>query len=276
MRQKLLHIYRNTPLGRETILQSACFAEQLGLDLHVYIPEHRRFLMYFEHEAVQIDLDGSYLTMPGSARHNATQLCGRAEGEGLHFVEPSAFTASGLPDLPTNYEFMCCPRVVSEGTAKLSLGHIGTKVRKIMVQAPFPVLIPSPVYKPWTSVAALFGGSDNAVASLRLALRVARDAGVPLRLFSQAEPGDRDELEGVLEEHGLLDEVLDNAEWTVFEEGELTENLFAVPHDALVCLGAYGHGFIRDVVFGSTMELVQTNLPNNLLIVGPRCWARRA
>jgi nucleotide-binding universal stress UspA family protein len=46
-----------------------------------------------------------------------------------------------------------------------------------------------------------------------------------------------------------------------------------VPHDALVILGAYGHGLIRNLVFGSKMENIQSTIPNNLLIVGPNYTA---
>ena len=57
--------------------------------------------------------------------------------------------------------------------------------------------------------------------------------------------------------------------WTFFEEGRFESNLYQVPHDALVVLGACGHGLIRDLVFGSKMEQIQSTIPNNLLIVGP-------
>jgi len=37
-----------------------------------------------------------------------------------------------------------------------------------------------------------------------------------------------------------------------------------------VIVGAYGHGLIRDLVFGSKMEKIQSTISNNLLVVGPR------
>jgi nucleotide-binding universal stress UspA family protein len=57
--------------------------------------------------------------------------------------------------------------------------------------------------------------------------------------------------------------------WRVFEDGSLEENLYEIPHEALIVIGAFGHGLIRDLVFGSMMERVQSTLPNNLLVVGP-------
>jgi nucleotide-binding universal stress UspA family protein len=41
----------------------------------------------------------------------------------------------------------------------------------------------------------------------------------------------------------------------------------------LVILGAYGHGLIREFVFGSKMEQIQSIIPNNFLIVGPHYTA---
>jgi nucleotide-binding universal stress UspA family protein len=186
------------------------------------------------------------------------------------FFTPRHHTASTLPDVSTDFDFMCCPRSISDLSSKIGLGYIGPRVRRIVQSARFPVLITSPVYKPWGSVAVFFGGSANAVKAFRLGLRVSQNAGVPLRLFTQAENRSRQEYEEVLRGEGLLQDIKERVqEWTVFEDGGFEENLFSVPHDALVVLGAYGHGLIRDIVFGSKMEKIQSVISNNLLIVGP-------
>jgi nucleotide-binding universal stress UspA family protein len=36
-------------------------------------------------------------------------------------------------------------------------------------------------------------------------------------------------------------------------------------------VGAYGHGVVRELLFGSKLELIQSVLPNNMLIIGPNC-----
>ena len=61
--------------------------------------------------------------------------------------------------------------------------------------------------------------------------------------------------------------------WHIFETGNFEDNLYDVPHNALVVLGAYGHGIIRTIVFGSKMETIQSTISNNLLIVGPNYTA---
>ena len=47
---------------------------------------------------------------------------------------------------------MCCPRSISDVSTRISLGHIGPKVRSIIKNAGFPVLTPTPVYKEWKSI----------------------------------------------------------------------------------------------------------------------------
>jgi hypothetical protein len=57
MKKPLLHIFRNTPFGRETLLQSAYFCHRTQLPLSIYLPESKSFLLYFDSEVVQVDLD---------------------------------------------------------------------------------------------------------------------------------------------------------------------------------------------------------------------------
>lgn len=264
----LLHIFRNTPFGRETLLNSLYFCETLGLDLKVYIPRMPKFLMYFEYEAVQVDLDGSYLTDPDTA---VEHLNGLAKGRNLvvDLLETKEFTASTLPDVPTNVEFMTSPRIIADKSTSIALGIIGSKVRTILKTARFPVLIPPPVYKPWQSVAVFFGGSVNAVKSFYLGLRIARDSGLPLDVFTVAKDDEREKYEEILAKNELSDAMAREVRIWDYRDVDFAKLLYDVPHDALVVLGAYGHGLIKEMLFGSKMELVQSVLPNPLLVAGP-------
>lgn len=264
----LLHIFRNTPFGRETLLNSLYFCETLGLDLKVYIPRMPKFLMYFEYEAVQVDLDGSYLTDPDSA---VEHLNGLTKGRNLavDLLETREFTASTLPDVPTNVEFMTSPRIIADKSTSVALGIIGSKVRTILKTARFPVLIPPPVYKPWQSVAVFFGGSVNAVKSFYLGLRIARDSGLPLDVFTVASEDERGKYEEILAKNELSNAMAREVRTWDYRDVDFAKLLYDVPHDALVVLGAYGHGIIKEMLFGSKMELVQSVLPNPLLVAGP-------
>lgn len=270
MAQKLFHIFRNTPLGRETLLQSIYFCKQIGVLPTVYIPQATKFLMYFENDVVQVDLDASYLNDPETAREHVQELLNAAEIK-LDLFKPKNYTASTLPDVPTNFDFMCCPRSISDLSSKIGLGYIGPRVRRIVQAARFPVLITSPVYKPWQRIAVFFGGSANAVKALRLGIRIAKLTQMPLYVYTDVGKRSPAEFRAVLRDVDLekpLAGVL--SDWTFFETGRLEDNLYQVPHDALVILGAYGHGIIRDIMFGSMMEKIQSTISNNLLIAGPK------
>jgi len=270
MAQQLFHIFRNTPLGRETLLQSIYFCQQMAVTPTVYIPESTKFLMYFENDVVQVDLDNSYLNDPETALPHAVQLLETARLKPDLF-QPKNYTASTLPDIPTNFEFMCCPRSISDLSSKIGLGYIGPRVRRIIQAARFPVLITSPVFKPWKRIAVFFGGSANAVNALKLGIRVAKVTQMALDVYTQTGRSKPEVYRGIVQENGLeeaLDGVLD--QWTFFEKGRFEDNLYEVAHDALVVLGAYGHGIIRDIMFGSMMEKIQSTISNNLLIAGPK------
>jgi nucleotide-binding universal stress UspA family protein len=274
MAQNLFHIFRNTPLGRETLLQSIYFCQRMGLLLTVYIPTSTKFLMYFENDVVQVDLDSSYLNDPETANAHVEELLGKA-GMKPDLLVPKHYTASTLPDIPTNFDFMCCPRSISDLSSKIGLGYIGPRVRRIIQAARFPVLMTSPVYKPWQSVAVFFGGSANAINALRLGIRVAKMADMDLDIYTQVGKLAPAAYKSIVEEKGLakpLEKVL--KKWTFFEQGSVEYNLYTVPHDALIVLGAYGHGIIRDIMFGSMMEKVQSTIANNLLIAGPKYTAK--
>lgn len=274
METRLLHIFRNTPLGREILLQSTYFCKKVSAHPVIYIPKFIKFLMYFENDVAQIDLDGSYLIAPETAPDHAMEIV-RSQGlPAPDFIEPKNFTASTLPDIPVNFDFMCCPRTISDLSSKIGLGYIGHRVRRIVQSARFPVLIASAVYKPWKSIAVMFGGSVNAVNALKLGLRISRLSGMPMDVFTQLGKHSHEYYTDTIEQRGLSGELNQYLrEWKVFESGDIETNLYAVPHDALVIMGAYGHGVIKEMIFGSVMEKVQTVLPNNLLIVGPRYQA---
>lgn len=269
MRSNLIHVFRNTPLGRETLMQSIYFCRTLDVGLTIYVPKAVRFMMYFDHEAVQVDLDRSYLSEPETAKDRAMAL---AEEAGLkpRLLIPKHRTASDLPDVPTHFGFMCCPRSVSDLSSKIGLGYIGPKVRRIIRSADFPVLLTAPVFKPWKSVAVLFGGSDSALNALRSGIQISRRSGLPMALFIQLER-EAPYYEQRIREAGL-EAALDRycLQRHSFTDGEFANNLYELPHDALVLSGAYGHGLIKNILFGSKMEVAQGTLTNSMLVSGPQ------
>ena len=273
MNHQLLHIFRNNPLGRETLLQSIYFAKQVKVSPVIYIPKSTKFLMYFENDVVQIDLDDSYLTSPDTAVEHATELLEQA-GVEPRFLDPKHYTASTLPDIHTNFDYMSCPRSISDLSSKIGLGYIGPRVRRIVKSARFPVLITSSVYKEWESIAVFFGGSVNAFNALKLGFRICRISGIPLDVFTLLENKSQESYEKLIKNENFETEMnhyVNN--WHFLNNKTLEENLYDVPHNALVVLGAYGHHIFKDFVFGNKMEKIQSTLSNNLLIVGPNYTA---
>lgn len=269
MESRLLHIFRNNPLGRETLFQSIYFCKKIGASPVLYIPKTTKFLMYFDNDVVQVDLDASYLTSPDTAEKHAAEILEQA-GLQPRFLDPKHYTASTLPDIHTNFDYMCCPRSISDMSSKIGLGYIGPRVRRIVNAARFPVLITSPVYKEWKRIAIFFGGSANAVKALRLGFNVSRFSGMKLDIFTQTGKSSKEDYKQVVKDENLEKEMdLYVDQWHFFENREFEENLYDVPHDALVILGAYGHGIIKNFVFGSMMEKIQSTISNNLLVAGP-------
>ncbi len=218
MDTQLFHIFRNTPLGRETLLQSIYFCKKAGASLIIYLPEFTKFLMYFENDVVQIDLDGSYLTSPETALKHAKELLDQGKIK-ARFLEPKNFTASTLPDISTNFDFMCCPRSISDLSSKIGLGYIGPRVRRIVNSARFPVLITSSIFKKWRSIAVFFGGSANAVNALKLGFRISRASEMPLSVYTHMENTSKESYEEIITSENLEEE-MDNyvTEWRMFEK----------------------------------------------------------
>ena len=271
MNYKLLHIFRNTPFGRETLLQSMYFCKTINAYPVVYIPKSDKFLLYFSNDAVQVDLDRSYLNEPETARVHAEQLF---ESMGIKpmFYEPKNYTASTLPDISTNFDYLCCPRSVSDLSSKIGLGHLGPKVRRIIKHATFPVLISSPVFKPWLSISVFFGGSENAMQSLTLGLKLAMSAGLPLNIYTLTEKKGEEYYRELIRKKDL-ESLVDQytVHWYFYGNKAFDTMLYEVPHDSLIVLGAYGHGIIKEILLGSKMEHIQSTVTNNLLITGPNC-----
>ena len=237
----------------------------------VYIPKSDKFLLYFSNDAIQVDLDHSYLTAPETAKVHAEALFDEM-GIKPMFYEPKNYTASTLPDISTNFDYLCCPRSVSDLSSKIGLGHLGPKVRRIIKHATFPVLITSPVFKPWKSISVFFGGSENATNALTLALKIAMSSGLPLNIYTLLEKKGEEHYRELIRKNdleALVDQYVSG--WHFYGDQVFDTMLYEIPHDSLVVLGAYGHGMIKEMLLGSKMEHIQSTVTNNLLIIGPHC-----
>ncbi len=274
MDYKLLHIFRNTPFGRETFLQSLYFCNTIQASPVVYIPKSDKFLFYFSNDVIQVDLDSSYLTDPSTAEERARNLMAD-HGIKEIFLTPKNYTASSLPDLPTHFDFLTCPRSVSDMSSKIGLGHIGPKVRRIIKHATFPILLTSPVFKPWKSITVLFGGSDNAVNALKLGLKLSLASGFPLDLYTLMEGRDQEFYRDNAKKQSFWEMAEPRIrKWHFWEKNQFDQMLYDIPHDAMLVMGAYGHGPLKDILFGSKLEQIQSTLGNIMMVTGPQSSIR--
>ena len=172
----------------------------------------------------------------------------------------------------TDWAALSCPRVISDKTSRIGLGHIGPKVRGIVKHAPFPVFIPATAYKEWTTVSIFFGGSDLGTAVVKQGIALARLARVPFTIFTHLGDVTREECETALDQAGILaDARARDGRWHFFDEGSFEESLYDVPHDSLVVVGAAGRRLMTELIFGSKLETIQATLLNPLVVVGPNC-----
>jgi nucleotide-binding universal stress UspA family protein len=264
---ELFHVFRNTPAGREIFLQSVYFARRTKMVLRVYVPAVRQFVLYFDRAAVTITLDPEFLASPLTAKKHIAEAIPDSDVD-LRYFEPEQFTAGALPEIPVDRGMMTCPRSVADLSTKVRLGHLGPKVRAIVTNAKFPVLVPAPLFREWSSITVFFDGSDFARAAVRAGMWVRDASGLPLHLFTCAESMPRAAFESLL---AADPDLVDTREDWIFSEGEeLREAVYRVPPDSLVVFPAFGRGRLRDMIFGGPAEQIHTLLPNNLLLVGPR------
>lgn len=270
MEAGLLHIFKNTPAGRENFLQSLYFCRKTGASPIVYLPEFSKFLMYFEDEVMQVDLDGSWLFARESARKHAGELL-KKSGFEPDFLVPRNFTSATLPDIPTHFDFVTCPWNLREISSSGRRRQAALRMRRMANAAYFPLLLCSPAYKEWNSITVFFNGSVNSVNALKLGIHLQKNTGLLMDIFTQAEGKSLSDCEEILRKAKMetaTKQVV--GRWQFFETGLLEENLYEIPHDALVILGGSGTSLIHDMICGSFPEKLQILISNPMLIAGPK------
>ncbi|MFQ5707237.1 MAG: universal stress protein [bacterium] len=266
---KVLHVYRNTPLGRETLRQAADFAKKTGSDLNVYIPEFDRFLLYFQRNAVEIRLDQSYSYLPETARENVEKVL-MEMGVALRLVKITSKTASNLPNLPTDFDFFSLPKVMVERQGRIQLGAIGTGVRQLVKNALTPALIAPGPFRDWSEILIFFGGSSYSVTALKWGMTLADTVGVPLNVVTLAEnKKDKAAYEEIVQQHQI--DVKQINQWEFVPSGSPVILLNKISCDALIVMGAYGHGRVYSKLFGSKTEFIQKNVAQLLMLIGENC-----
>ena len=269
MTLKVFHIYRNTPLGRETLLQAADFTKKVGGNLGVYVPEFDRLLLHFGSNAIEIRLDKSYLFAPESAGKKLSESL-KVIGVKADLVSIKSQPASNLPRLSSNFDIISLPRVMIEQQGRLNLAAVGSGVRQLVKNSHAPAIIAPGRFHDWSDILVLFGGSSYSVTALKWGIELAKQTALPLKVLTIVEKGkNRDDYE-----KSLRNEFKDDGtapEWQLMASSSKTSLLDEIERSSLVVMGAYGHGRIRSRLFGSTTELVQRNTANLIMLIGQNC-----
>ncbi len=264
--KRVLHVFRNTPQGRETLLGAAEFCRTSRMQLHVYVPVEPRFTLQLDADLIEIPLDRSYTLDPDTARRHGQMILETA-GVPARWVEPSHKLASTMPVVEGRFHVMSCPRSLSTPSPGPFPGSLGNRVRRLVRSAPFPLLIPTVPHLAWDSVTVFFAGSEHALRALLWARGIAESAGLPIQILTHDEPGAAREAERALEAVGLLETL--GPLWRVVDAPSFTSLLWEVQRESLVVAGAFGHSGVKAHFLGSRTEAILAHLPNPLFLVGP-------
>ena len=265
----VFHVFRNTPMGQETLRQAADFTKKISGRLWVYIPEFDRFMIYFETEGIEISLDGSYLYSPETAQQNLQKVL-KEIGIPAEIVESTTKTGSILPDIHWRYDVISLPKIMTEARGGLVSSSLGSGVRRLIKMSPVPAIIGPGRFAEWSSVRVFFGGSEHALRALKWAQAISSLADFPLTVCTLVEE-DREEQDyrRIMEEAGI--DTASFQEWLFYRRASLIDVLNETPRDSLLVMGAYGHSKIKARLFGSKTELVLKNNANLLMLVGEAC-----
>ena len=186
----------------ESLLASVSMAGQTvrSRGLSVLIPSHDEYVLYCSGTVVTLELDETYTRFQATAHENiSAETLEPLEVEFDEFI-PSNFTGGKIPEINDDWCIMACPRSMTRRTPRIGLGFIGPKTSSLLLHAPFPIFIPGGAFKPWTKIAAFFGGPHRGTNAVRVADTIARRANTTLEILTHLGDANRSECAHILNE----------------------------------------------------------------------------
>ncbi len=264
--KRVLHVFRNTPIGRETLLGALHLCSSTGMQLYLYRPHTPRFTLQFANELIEIPLDASFTRDQRTARRHAEELSAEHHTV-IHWVSNHHQLASTLPVIPDTFDLMTSPHSIAGPGQQGSAAFVGSRVRRLIRTAHHPVVILPAPFVPWDRITVFFAGSSHAVCALAWARAIAQASGVPYQVLTHDEGNAVAKASQALESNGWLKDI--QANWRILPKGAFENNLWDVPRTSLIVAGAFGSGGVKARLFGSRTELLLSQLVNPFLLVGP-------
>ena len=137
--------------------------------------------------------------------------------------------------------------------------HLGSNLERVVRSATKPVLVASRAFKPISKFLIAFDGGESAMKAVRHIAGGKLFTGLPCVLLCVGKP--TDSLQEKLDDAAAL---LRKAGYEVeasFEAGEpedVIKNRIESDNIDLLVMGAYGHSRIRNLIIGSTTEMVRS------------------
>ena len=164
----------------------------------------------------------------------------------------------------------------SSGRGRVGSVLLGGTAQKLMHEATVPVaVVPKGYQRPdagMTVVGAAFADSHEGVRTLRIAARLARALGVPLRAIAVAEDEQADRAATETRVRDALRAAATDLELEIdVRTGDVSEQLIAASEDvSVLVIGAKGRGSRRSALLGSTESAVPGRTACPVIVLSER------
>jgi hypothetical protein len=269
-KRSMFHLFLNEPYGREHLLQSAYLAKSVDLPLTVCMPRTAQFLMYCNRTVITVRLDSTYLDNIATAESHVRSLLAPFDVK-FKLFEPDTVAAGTLPEIPTAWSVMTCPRAVSALPQGLHQKHLGPNPRLLLKHVRFPIFVPCSVALSWRSVSVFVDSTPAGLAAAKIGVEIAHRAELPLAMFEVVA-------DGTTREQNMVEDVLASMSTLKLARTRSSSSrldtwddaLYEIPRDSLVVLGAERRKIWQRLRHARSKGLADL-LPNPLLVTGYNC-----
>ena len=258
MESRFFYTAIDTEEGRQSLDKTLYFCQKFQSSIFVYIPVSDKFLMYFTHDIVQIELDKKQ----NNSKDLEKKIEKKIEKSGLFydFFKPRFFTSSSLPDVPVNFNFMSLPIPRHLANKKIGFSFLGSRISRLMHSAFFSLFIPGENKTKWEKIVVFFGGNKNRNKSLDMALSLSEISGLPLSIITINENNKSYQFY----EKYKREKMPLSVDWHLYKKNEY----FDILKNSLIIMGANKRSFFKDLFLQSKLDNIIQNTTEDILLAG--------